>query len=112
MLIPKAFASNVEIDFRMGDKYSVFGTFPTLGTLVTLLVKNIFILAGVVLLIFLIFGGVTYILNAGKGDQEAIEKGKNAMTGALIGFFIVIASYWIVQIIQFITGQNILNSGI
>ncbi len=44
------------------------------------------------------------------GNAEKTDKGKQAITGAIIGFVIIFASYWIIQIIEIITGVNILNS--
>jgi len=47
-----------------------------------------------------------------SGDEKEAEQGKNAITAAVIGFVIIFAAYWIVQIIEFITGVNIFNPGI
>jgi hypothetical protein len=82
-------------------------TFPTVGSLVNVLVKNIFVLAGVLLFVLLIFGGLKFIVSAGGGDEQEIGKSKNAITAALIGFLIIFAAYWIVQIIGHISGINI-----
>jgi len=89
-------------------------TFPTLGDLVNVLVKNVFVLAGVLLFVLLIFGGLKYIISSG-GDEKAAEQSKNAITAALIGFLIIFAAYWIVEIISFImtgSGTKFFNPGI
>lgn len=86
-------------------------TFPTLGDLINVLVKNIFVLAGVLLFILLIFGGLQVIVKAGAGEPEAAGRGKNAVTAALIGFALILAAYWIVQIIEYITGIKIFAPG-
>lgn len=80
----------------------------TLSEFVTPLLKNSFVLAGIILFILLVFGGITYIINS--GNPEEMQKGQSALTSALLGFIIVFTAYWIVQIFQFITGVNIFNT--
>lgn len=82
-------------------------TFKTLGDLVNVIVKNVFVLAGVLLFVLLIFGGLKFIISSGGGDEKEIGQSKNAITAALIGFLLIFAAYWIVEIIQFITGVEI-----
>lgn len=81
-------------------------TFPTLGGLVNVLIKNIMVLAGVLLFLLLIFGGLKFIISAGGGDEQGVSKAKNAITAAIIGFALIFAAYWIVQIIAYITGVS------
>lgn len=79
------------------------------GGLVSLLVRIAFIVAGVSLLLFFILGGVGMITGAGSDDPEKLEKSKKTATLALIGFLVVFASYWVVQLIELITGIPILK---
>ena len=51
------------------------------------------------------------VTNAGSGNPEGAAKGQKAITAALIGFLIVFASYWIMQIIGKITGIDFLKGG-
>jgi hypothetical protein len=51
------------------------------------------------------------IMGAGQDNPEAAAKGKQAATSAVIGFIIIFAAYWIIQIIETVTGLNILNFG-
>jgi len=81
--------------------------FPTLGSLITTILPNIYVVAGVILFILLIFGGFTYIVSAGQQKPEGVQQGKNAIAVALIGFFLIFASWWIIQIIEVITGIEI-----
>lgn len=83
--------------------------FQTIGKLVTVLVQNIMVIAGVLLFVLLIFGGLQFIIGAGSGDKEGVGKGKNAITAAIIGFILIITAYWIVQIIGYIAFGNKLN---
>lgn len=79
----------------------------TYGMLVTAIVKNAFVLAAVISFILLIFGGFNVIVAA--GDAKKAEQGKMALTGAVTGLLLVLGSFWIIQIIEVITGTNILS---
>lgn len=83
--------------------------FASPGNFISVLLKNIYMVAGVALLVLLIFGGISIILSAGSGDAKKTGQGQKAVTGALVGFLIIFASYWIIQIIQVITGIKILD---
>lgn len=85
------------------------GIFPTLGHLISAILPNVYILAGIILFILLLFGGFGIIMGAGGGNPEQANKGKQAVTAALLGFGLIFASYWIIQIIQRLTGISILN---
>lgn len=101
----------------IGDEFKIGGdkgiaqagsAFQTIGGFVSAVLPNVFIISGIILLLLLLFGGLTTIINA--DNPEAQDKGKQAITSALIGFLIIFASYWIIQIIQVLTGVNILKS--
>lgn len=85
--------------------------FGSIGEFISAILPNIYILAGVVLFFLLIGGGITVIVGAGREDPEGAARGKQAITAAIVGFIIVFASYWIVQIIEIITGIDILGGG-
>lgn len=97
----------------IGDRFLGPGHFLTqltgVGSLVSLLVRAALAISAIILLFYLILGGIGIISSAGKGDTEGTGKGKQMVTSAVIGFVIVFASYWIVRLIQIITGLNILG---
>lgn len=80
-----------------------------IGYLVSLFVKGSFALAGIVILFFFIMGGIGMISSAGQNDPQKAEQAKKTMTSAVIGFIVVFASYWIVQLIGQFTGVDILG---
>jgi len=80
-----------------------------LGTLVNIILRNAFVIAGIVALFLLIFGGFGFIMSAGSGDAKGMEKGKQAITGALIGLALVVLSASIVALIGTLTGQKLLG---
>jgi len=88
---------------------SPFGQTAGVGSLVSTIVSAALVLAGIIVLVFFILGGIGMISSAGNDNPEGAAKAKQALTSAAIGFIIVFAAYWIIQIIEKITGVNILN---
>lgn len=66
-------------------------------------------IAGVILLFILIMGGIGIIAGAGKSDPKTVENGKKAATSALIGFIVVFTAYWIVKLVEVITGVSLIQ---
>ena len=66
-------------------------------------------ISGIILLFLLIGGGIGMITSAGKSDPKAVESGKKAATSALIGFIVVFSAYWIVKLIETITGLSLIS---
>lgn len=84
--------------------------YPTnIGMLISTALKLVFPAAGILLLFYLVLGG--FSLMTSGGDPKAMQAAKGRITSALIGFVIVFAAYWIVQIVGIILGltdiQNI-----
>ncbi len=95
---------------NIGDKFNPpFTEVSQTGTLVSLLVSNLYVIAGVFLLIFIILGGLGMIMGAGQNDPQKVAQGKKAVTTAIVGFLIIFASYWIIQLVELLTGVNILK---
>jgi positive regulator of sigma E activity len=67
----------------------------SLGDMVSALLVYIFPIAGMVLLVYLVFGGYQVMLSG--GDQGKIQQGREKITNALVGFLILFAAFWIVQ---------------
>jgi len=62
----------------------------SLSSLVSNIINLILVIAGVLAVIYLIWGGITYI-TAG-GEAEKAGKGRTAITNAIIGIIIIAAS--------------------
>jgi hypothetical protein len=82
--------------------------FDTIGSLVSVIVQNAFVLAGIIAFVLLIFGGLGFIMSAGSGDAKQMEQGKKAITGTVVGLIIVVASFWLIQVIEKLTGMTLL----
>ncbi len=94
------------------DIRSYFGparAFSTFGEVVTVIVKNAFVVAGVISFLLLVFGGFAIIIGAGAGDTKKIEQGRQTLVGAIIGLLVVVSSFWIVKIIEKLTGVALLS---
>lgn len=76
------------------------------GSMISRVLGAIYIVAGLSFFILLIFGAFAIITSA--GDTKKAEGGKAAATNALLGFLLIFASYWIIQIVELITGLTIL----
>src|SRR3989338_9613020 len=82
--------------------------FNSLADLINNAKDIMFAVAGILLLAYLIWGGFDYLLS--MGDPKKAEMGKTKITQAIIGFFIIFAAYWIVQLVAFmfgLTGEGI-----
>jgi len=103
-LIKPAYAQNRLSDYlKLSDGSTVESRYDTPSKIVNLIVSNLFVVAGIVIFFLIIGAGFSFLQNSSKGKEEA----KNLATGAIIGFIVMFAAYWIVQIIEAITGANI-----
>ena len=95
---------------NIGSEFgSPFGQTEGVGDLISAILSNAVVLASFILFLLLVFGGFSMIMGAGQNNPERAAKGKQAATAAAVGFIIIFASYWIIQIIQSLTGVKILN---
>jgi len=84
-------------------------TFPSFGAIVSVVVRNAVVLAGIISFVLLILGGLGVIMSAGSGDTKKLEQGKKTVTGAVTGLIIVVTSVLIIQVIATITGSDVLK---
>jgi hypothetical protein len=77
------------------------GFFPFFWTII----KNVYILTGIVLLVMIIVGGIGMIANAGNSEKQ--KQSSQTISSALIGYLIMFVAYWLVKIIEVITGKTI-----
>ena len=71
--------------------------------LVNLIVRNLFVLAGVLLFLYAFYAGFLFVSQGKKGMEQA----QKMATTAVIGFVLLFSAYWIVQIVQLLTGVNV-----
>jgi len=82
----------------------------TPGTLVSKILPNVIVLASIIFFLLILFGGFGLIVGAGKqGDPKQAGQAKAALTWGVVGFLIVVSSYFILQIVSGIIGFDLLN---
>lgn len=82
----------------------------TIGEIISKILPYLFAGAGLLLLLYLLYGGLSLMLS--RGDPKAVQSAKDKITGAVVGFVIVFASYWIVQIVATLLGLQTKVGGI
>lgn len=88
---------------KLSDSTRVSEVYDSPAFLVNLIVENLFVIAGVIFFLLLVVAGFKFITGGQKGAEDA----KGIIQTALIGFVIMFASYWIVQIVSLLTGVSI-----
>lgn len=97
-------AINLNNYYKLNNGQSVSDVFSKPADMVNLIVSLLFTGAGLVLFFMIIIAGFGMI----KGDSKEAEKAKSSITTAVIGFVVMFASYWIIQILELVTGVQIL----
>lgn len=89
---------------QLSDDSKVSDVYTTPSFLVNLVVRNLFVFAGVVFFFMILLAGFQFI----SGGKKGAENAKQIMTAAAIGFILMFAAYWIVQIVKIVTRTNII----
>ena len=92
---------------KQGSYYTVFGCIKTdltdftqtgaASSLVQMLLKLIFMTAGGIALLYIIYGA--YLIMTSQADPERLRYGKKVVTGSIIGLILVLSSVFIVNIL-------------
>lgn len=91
-----------------GGGKTISQLYPDPASLVTVIIRNGLTIAGIILIALIVAGGFMMIASAGSGDQKKAAAAKTLITDALIGFLVIFLSYFIIQIVEVITGLKIL----
>jgi hypothetical protein len=76
----------------------------TIGDIIGGLLPYVYVVAGLILLLMLISGGIGLMTSAGNPDKSKAAYGK--ITGAIIGFLIIFVSYFIAKIVEVLLGVS------
>lgn len=85
----------------------------SIGTFISTILPNIFVVAGVIIFFFIFLGGFTMITSAGNPEKQ--KEGSQMITGAVLGFVIIFGAFWIAQLIGLVlmgNAQAILRPGL
>lgn len=112
LLLPAvAFAQNCTGNCVQSGLTGIRSIFPSGGLansqnpiqLIGFVISLLLTVAGAIAVVFVIIGGFMYITAA--GNEEQAEKGRKALTNAIIGIIIVILSYVIINVtVNFVSG--------
>lgn len=99
LLAASSVFAQVTVDTCPKDQFSFLCTIGAdkFGGLVGAVINILFIIAVVIALAFLIYGGIKWILSG--GDKTAVESARNTIVAAIVGLVIVFLSYFILNII-------------
>src|SRR3989344_212347 len=75
-----------------------------MGTIINSLLPLVFWFAGILLFVYLIYGG--YKMLTSMGDEGAIEEAKGTITNAILGIAIVFVAYFVAQWMASVFGIN------
>lgn len=78
----------------------------TPGGIVTRFLVFAFPIAGLILFVMLSWAGFEIL--TGASNQKSLDAGKQRATAAIVGFLLLFASYWLMQIVEVIFGISIL----
>jgi hypothetical protein len=99
----------------LNSLYSIIQSRPALfnmsgspGEIISSFMNILFPLVGLLLLLYLIYGGYNLMLSG--GDPKKIQAAKSIITMALLGFVIIFASYWLVRIVGYVLGLDTFSS--
>ncbi len=83
-----------------------------LGTsdLLSLFMNTGILVAGIILVVLLVGGGMKIIQGAGNGDAKATAQGQQALTWALVGFLVVFFAYWGIRIVEMVLGVDFVTN--
>jgi len=77
------------------------------GTLLVNVISLLLKFAGAIAVLFLVIGGFQYI--SARGNEEASEKAKKTISGAIIGIVIIVMAYAVVAIVNDILVKDLSN---
>jgi len=78
------------------------------SSIVSRLVTLLLVLAIVVALIFLITGGIRWIMSG--GDKGKLDSARGTVTGAVVGLIIALLAFFILNVITFLFTKNTITN--
>jgi hypothetical protein len=103
MVIKKILAQGVNLPNYEGTGFKFENATP--ADIFNELIPYIYVLAGLILLFILIFGGIGLMTAA--GDPKKIEAAQGKITAGVIGFVIIFISYFLVKIAEVMLGVKV-----
>ncbi len=84
----------------------VRSVYSSTGSMINIIAKNLIMLGGILFFALILFSGYKLIFM--KDKSKALESTRQYLTTGVIGLMIMLAAYWIVRIIETVTGVQAL----
>lgn len=102
-----------KVAFNLGDTFfNPNDRFPRspqgVGPFISSTISNTLVVAGIISIFLLIFAGIAIIGGSSGNNPQKTAQGKQAATAAVLGFVLIFVSYWLIQIVEILTGLDIL----
>lgn len=96
-------------NINLGGAQGTFGinTDTGINTLITNAITIVFIVAAVLVLIMLIWGGIEWVISG--GDKEKVANARKRIISALVGMAIIALAFFIVKVVGGIFGFDVLS---
>lgn len=91
---------NLPGDVTINGPLPASKNFTNLASLINNSLTYLFAIAGILLLLYLIWGGFDYLTS--MGDPKKAEAANKKLSSAIIGIIIIFISYWIVQLAEYL----------
>jgi len=97
--------SNVDLGncLQLSNGVPVSAVYKDPAFLVNLLVRNLFVIAGIVIFLLIFYVGFKFVQDDTKGKEEA----QKIITAAVVGTVVMFSAYWIIQIVKVLTGADL-----
>jgi len=105
-----AFNIGEEFQLKEGAGISNAPGYGSIGEFISTILPNVYVVSSLILFILLLAGGFA-IITSGNDPQQK-NKGTKALTGAVVGFAIIFASFWLIKLIEYLTGIAIFSPNI
>ncbi len=102
-IVPPVSAQNLSVPQPPGFNIS------DLGLLISNAIAVALIIAGILVFVFLVWGGIQWILSG--GDKAKTEEARSRITAALIGLAVVAAAWAVMLLVQYFFGLDVLGGG-
>ncbi|MFH0942688.1 MAG: hypothetical protein V1810_00795 [Candidatus Beckwithbacteria bacterium] len=93
---------DISTELKFDTLYKDGSFFP----LISVILRNIYVIAAVILFLMIFVGGLGMIINAGNAEKQ--KQSSKTLGSAVIGFLILFLSYWLLKLIQLFTGVQLI----
>lgn len=97
------YASGLGLEVERPDNMQI----TNLGAVVTSAIGLALIVAGILVFVFLVWGGIQWIMSG--GDKAKTEEARSRITAALVGLAIVAAAWAVMQLVSYFFGIDLEN---